>query len=200
MNHLTRQELQQLAPALTLATSILIVAAGLLVISSGRASEAESRQQSAMKQLRQAQQALTEENAEREEIAARLPGLQELAPLRESSQLDPVLWQEELESARQKIGIQTAVMQFSPPETSPGEPATPHLQQRRLDLQLGLLHESEFLQMMDFLRAYPRALAIPRQCRLARAQNRQTDGLITLQATCTVDWFSYREMPAGRLP
>jgi hypothetical protein len=197
---LTQPEFRQLAPALTLATSLLITAIGLVVISNDMASAAQSRQQSAMAQLRQAQKALAQANADAEEIADRLTDLQSLSSLRETGQIDLIHWQEHLESAGQKMGIQRTVMQFSPPEPAPGEAGAPRFQQRRLELQLGLLHEGEFLQMIDFIQTYPRALAVPRQCRLARVHNGPTDTFITLQANCTVDWFSYREMPAGGRP
>jgi hypothetical protein len=67
----------------------------------------------------------------------------------------------------------------------------------RMQIRAGLLHEGEFMAIMDELRQPVDAIIAPRQCTITPTPERAAQA-INLRAECVVDWLTISSTSGGQ--
>ena len=180
--------------------ALLIV--GLLIAFYFRAEHKTAIRQNAQAQAanRQAQANLDVAYAERRDISEFLPrygAYQRLGALDEERRLE---WMERLAVIRDERRLPRMSYTIAPRAPYPqlANPSqTLSFQASRMRLDMGLLHEGDFVQMLERLRAPPVGTLEIQNCRLRRNQESGAPAADAaagnLSATCEVDWISLLE-------
>ena len=171
--------------------ALLIV--GLLIAFYFRVEHKTAIRQNAQAQAanRQAQANLDVAYAERRDISEFLPrygAYQRLGALDEERRLE---WMERLAAIRDERRLPRMYQQLANPSQ------TLSFQASRMRLDMGLLHEGDFVQMLERLRTPPVGTLEIQNCRLRRNQESGAPAADAaagnLSATCEIDWISLLE-------
>lgn len=179
-----------------------LLIAGLLIALYCRAEHKTAIRQNAQAQAanRQAQANLDVAYAERRDISEFLPRYgtyQRLGALDEERRLE---WMERLATIREERRLPRLSYTIAPRAPYPqlANPSqTLSFQASRMRLDLGLLHEGDFIQMLERLRTPPIGTLEIQNCRLRRNQESGAPAADAaadnLSATCDIDWITLVE-------